>query len=66
MTEFHHFDLSLIGVTEADFAESKTQFSIGAPPREIDLLNSGPGLDFRECWDNRVLSDQEGISIPYH
>lgn len=65
MRVFHRFGLPLVGVTEADFAEPKTQFSIGVPPCEIDLLTSIPGLEFRECWDNRVLSDQEGISIPY-
>jgi hypothetical protein len=65
MGVFRRFGLPLIGVTEADFAEPKTQFSIGVPPCEIDLLPSIPGLDFEECWDNRALSDQEGISIPY-
>ena len=61
----HRFGLPLVGVTEDDFAEPNTQFSIGVPPCEIDLLTSVPGLDFQKCWDNRVLSNQEGIDIPY-
>ena len=65
MRVFRRFGLPLVDVTEADFAKPKTQFSIGVPPCEIDLLTSIPGLKFEECWGKRVLSDQEGISIPF-
>ncbi len=65
MCAFHRFGLPLIGLTESDFAEPSTQFSIGVPPCEIDLLTSIPGLEFPPCWNNRELSDEEGIPVPY-
>lgn len=65
MRAFHRFGLPLIGLEESDFAEPGTQFSVGVPPCEIDLLTSLPGLEFSSCWANREHSDEEGIQIPY-
>lgn len=53
MRAFRRFGLPLIGLEEADFAEPGTQFSVGVPPCEIDLLTSLPGLEFPPCWANR-------------
>jgi len=62
MRAFHQFGLPLIGLDEADFAEPGTQFSIGVPPCEIDLLTSLPGLEFSPCWENRTHSTVNGVS----
>ena len=59
------FGISLIGLTEADFAEPKTQLSVGVAPSEIDLLTSIPGLDFHAAWENKVISNEHGLPIPY-
>jgi hypothetical protein len=65
MRAFLRFGLPLIGLSESDFALPGTQFSVGVPPCEIDFLTSIPGLEFPACWDLRVLSDQEGLTVPY-
>lgn len=65
MRAFRSFGLPLIGLEERDFAEPGTQFSVGVPPCEIDLLTSLPGLEFSPCWEERECSDEEGIPVPY-
>lgn len=65
MRAFRSFGLPLIGLEESDFAEPGTQFSVGVPPCEIDLLTSLPGLEFTPCWENRQHSEEEGIFVPY-
>ncbi|WP_424312789.1 hypothetical protein [Haloferula sp.] len=65
MRAFQCFGLPLIGLDESDFAQSGTQFSVGVPPCEIDLLTTIPGLEFSSCWENRVTSEEDGIVVPY-
>ncbi len=65
MRAFRKFGLPLVDLDEADFAEPGTQFSIGVPPCEIDLLTSVPGIEFPPCWENRKHSDEHGIPVPY-
>jgi hypothetical protein len=33
---------------------SKDEEYVGAPPNQIDLFSSIPGVDFASCWSNRV------------
>lgn len=65
MRAFQSFGLPLVGLEESDFAEPGTQFSVGVPPCEIDLLTTIPGLEFSSCWENRVTSEEDGIVVPY-
>jgi hypothetical protein len=64
MRAFQAFGLPLVGLEESDFAAPGTQFSVGVPPCEIDLLTTIPGLEFSPCWDNRKHSEEEGIFVP--
>ena len=65
MRAFQAFGLPLVGLEESDFAATGTQFSVGVPPCEIDLLTTIPGLEFSPCWDNRKHSEEDGILVPY-
>lgn len=65
MKAFQSFGLPMIDLNESDFAEAGTQYSVGVPPCEIDFLTSVPGLQFAECWDNRVVSQEGDFPIPY-
>lgn len=33
------------------------------PPSMIDFLTSIPGLNFQECWENRVNATSEEVDI---
>ena len=65
MRAFGKFGLPLLGLNESDFAQPGTQFSIGVSPCEIDLLTTIPGLEFPSSWESRVMSEEDGIPIPY-
>jgi len=65
MRAFVHFGIPLIGVSQDDFASTGTQFSIGVPPCEIDFLTTIPGLAFNDCWDNKVMCNENDFPIHY-
>lgn len=61
---FSRFGLPFMGgVTVDDFSRPGLQYAIGRPPSMIDFLTSLPDLDFQECWENRVVAKDEGITI---
>ncbi|MBK1830134.1 hypothetical protein JIN77_05335 [Verrucomicrobiaceae bacterium R5-34] len=65
MRAFLAFGIPMIGVTESDFAQPKTQFSIGVPPCEIDFLTTISGLEFAPSWENKVISQENDFPIYY-
>ena len=65
MRAFYQFGIPLIGVTEDDFSEPGTQFSIGVAPSEIDFLTTIPGLVFEPAWKNKVVSEEMDFPIYY-
>jgi len=61
---FRRFGLPLMGgATVDDFASEGFQYAIGRPPSMIDFLTTIPGLDFEECWENRVTASEAGHSV---
>ena len=65
MKAFVQFGIPLIDIEESDFAKPGTQYMIGVPPVAIDFLTSIPGLEFEECWSNRVEDDIDGVPVSY-
>ena len=59
------FGAPLLDLSEDDFMVPGTQLSIGVAPSEIDILTAVPGLEFSPAWENRVLSDEQGLPIAY-
>ncbi len=60
---FNKFGIPLIDVTLNDFANEGLQYAIGMPPSMIDFLTSIPGLEFEQCWENRIQTSSEEIDI---
>jgi len=60
---FNKFGIPLIDVTLDDFANEGLQYAIGMPPSMIDFLTSIPGLEFEQCWENRIQTSSEEIDI---
>ena len=60
---FRKFGLPFIGVTRDDFANEGLQYAVGRPPCQLDFLTSVPGLDFEDCWSDRVEAQDEGVKI---
>ncbi len=40
-------------------------FQIGLPPCRVDFFTSVPGLEFTAAYNDRVVSDVAGVSIPF-
>jgi predicted nucleotidyltransferase len=40
-------------------------FSDGEEPNKIDFLTYLSNVDFEEAWDKRIVSDMDGITIPF-
>ncbi len=58
------FGFASVGLEERDFLEPGYTIQLGLPPNRIDLLTSMKGLDFGECFDNKVTtSDLGGLVI---
>lgn len=60
---FQKFGMPLIDVTLEDFSNEGLQYAIGMPPTMIDFLTSIPGLNFEQCWNNRVTAKHEDLNI---
>jgi hypothetical protein len=59
------FGLPMEGFAIEDMADTGFQFFVGCQPCAFDFLTSIKGLDFQSAWENRVLSDQEGVPVWY-
>jgi len=49
------FGLESVGLGPQDFMEPEIVVQLGYPPVRIDLITSASGVDFEECWTNRVV-----------
>ncbi len=49
------FGMRSVGLEADDFLEPEVVVQLGYPPIRIDLITSATGVDFEQCWDNRVL-----------
>ena len=65
MAAFQDFGMPLIDIEESDFTTPGTQYVMGMPPCAIDFLTSVEPLDFDLCWQNRDVSDIEGVEVNY-
>jgi hypothetical protein len=53
------------GATPEDFAGKDKFFQIGVEPVRIDVISDLPGVDFSECWKNRVVADIDGLLVNF-
>jgi len=48
------FGMGSVGLEADDFLEPEIVVQLGYPPMRIDLITSATGVDFEQCWGNRV------------
>jgi Nucleotidyl transferase AbiEii toxin, Type IV TA system len=51
-------------VTADDFADPRTVFQIGVPPRRVDVVCSIEGVAFDEAWSDREDLHLDEIEVP--
>ena len=57
------FGFASLGLTEKDFAKSDNIIQMGNPPVRIDVLTNPDGVDFDECWKNKIVVDYRGTPM---
>lgn len=58
------FGAPLRDLTTTDLVTPDLVFQIGVPPVRIDILTSISGVDFEECWRNRISVPIAGLQVP--
>ncbi|MGZ0166754.1 MAG: DUF6036 family nucleotidyltransferase [Planctomycetales bacterium] len=60
-----NFGAPMFDLTLEDLSTPEMVFQIGLPPRRIDFLTSISGVDFDDCWADRMQVEIEGMSINF-
>jgi hypothetical protein len=45
------------------FTKPENIFRFGFPPMQVDIINTIPGVDFAECYENRIIVKAEDTPI---
>lgn len=59
------FGFGELGLTPAEFVTPDTVIQLGYPPNRVDLLVTPSGVEFEECWTERVEVDVDGLAVPF-
>lgn len=59
------FGFGTLGLTKEDFLNSANIVQIGQEPNRIDLILDLEGLDFEECFQQRIEAIFEGVTIHF-
>ena len=66
MEVFSEFGFSDLGIGPNDLMEEEIVVEIGREPLKIQILTGIDGVNFEECYKNKVLFDAgNGLSIPF-
>lgn len=57
----NEFGFGSLDLTVEDFKTPGYVVQLGNAPARIDILTSLTGVEFDECWDNRVEVEDEGL-----
>ncbi|RPI78961.1 MAG: hypothetical protein EHM45_04645 [Desulfobacteraceae bacterium] len=59
------FGFGSLGLKKEDFLTPRQVIQLGYPPNRIDLLNDPEGIDFENCYSNKVEIIIDGISVNF-
>jgi hypothetical protein len=59
------FGFGALGLTPEDFLVADQIVQLGYPPNRIDLLTSLPGVEFSECYHDRVVVEIDGVAVNF-
>jgi hypothetical protein len=57
------FGFSPSSLSKESFLQPNKVFRMGMPPLRIELLSDVTGLEFSECYPNRIAATIDGIDI---
>lgn len=59
------FGFGGLGLSEQDFLVPDAVIQLGYPPARIDLLTSIDGVDFDQCYANRIVTMLQGTALAF-
>ena len=59
------FGFASAGIPAEEFLEADRVIQLGVAPNRIDLLTTITGVDFEEVWQNRVISELDGLAVAF-
>ena len=57
------FGFSSFGITEADFTKPGNVIQMGYPPFRIDVLTTIDGVEFENCYQNKMIVQHDEITL---
>ncbi len=61
----NEFGFASYGLTQNDFIKEGNIVQLGYPPLRIDLLTQIDGVTFRECFENKIQVEIEGLFVNF-
>lgn len=59
------FGFGSAGLTPEDLLDPSAVFVMGREPKRVDVLPAIDGVEFEQCWANRVQVDCGGTTVPF-
>jgi hypothetical protein len=59
----NEFGMSSLNLSAGDFAYSGNVIQIGYPPFRIDVITKPDGVDFDECFKNKISVEYQGVQL---
>lgn len=59
------FGFSKLDLNENDFLTPGNVIQLGYPPNRIDILTQATGVDFQECFSQKLQLEIDGININF-
>ena len=59
------FGFASLELTPEDFLVPDQIIQLGYPPHRIDLITTLIAVDFNECFDNRIETDIDGVTVNF-
>lgn len=57
------FGFASLGLKESDFAVSGNVIQLGYPPFRIDVITRADGVNFEDCYRNRLVIEHDGVEL---
>lgn len=59
------FGFGSFGLSESDFLTKENIIQLGYPPFRIDVLTTIDGVEFVDCYPNRVVIEDEDVPVNF-
>ncbi|MGB3392330.1 MAG: hypothetical protein WA956_09230 [Stenotrophomonas sp.] len=57
------FGFSDLNVSPLEFCKPRAMLVLGAEPNKIELINFADGVDFDQCFPNRIIVPLAGVNV---